>query len=53
MLCGVFQLADGGKFMLAYHRIGDARPTVERFDSFDAAQARANHVLNATMLIPK
>ena len=52
-LCAVFHLADGGTFMLAYQKIGEAKPTVERFETFDGAQEKANTVLSTCLLRPR
>lgn len=51
-VAGVFELF-GGMFHLAYHRLGDAFPTILRFNTFEQAQSEANARLSNVKVIPR
>lgn len=50
-VAGIFEVVEGGTFMLTYHVAGDRKATVERFGSFMLAQERANLVLSTRMVV--
>lgn len=41
------------KFMLCYHVMGEQRPRIERFSTFEFAQQRANKTLSEVKVIPR
>lgn len=50
-LAGIFEVMEGGTFMLTYHVAGDPKATVERFGTFAQAQERAGLVLSTRMVV--
>lgn len=44
--CGIFQIIDGGTFMLVYQKMLEPKPITERFADFTTAQERAVVVMN-------
>lgn len=52
-LAGIFEVITGGKFMLSYHVLGEQKPRVEEWYSFDAAKDRASAVLSGCKVIPR
>lgn len=43
----------GQRFMLCYHVLGELRPRVERFASFESAQEHANKTLSNCKVVPR
>lgn len=41
------------RFMLCYHVMGEMRPRIERFSTFEFAQQRANKTLSEVKVIPR
>jgi hypothetical protein len=53
-VAAIFQVLGGLEtFMLSYHVLGEAKPRVERFPSFDFAQEHANRRLSDCKVIPR
>lgn len=52
-VAGVFEVIIGGQFMLSYHVLGEQRPRVQKYNSFEDAKAAAVKALEGCKVIPR
>lgn len=52
-VAGVFEVIVGGAFMLSYHVLGELKPRIQQYNTFEQAQEAANKALVACKVIPR